>query len=101
MSAKIYQPAKTAMQSGKAKTGKWLLEFDPAEPRRVEPLMGYTSSADMNAQVKLKFETREEAVDYATRNDIAYRVIEPKMTRRRAMSYSENFAYNRVMPWTH
>jgi ETC complex I subunit conserved region len=59
MSAKIYSPAKTAMQSGKAKTGNWILEFDPAAARKVEPLMGYTSSSDMLSQVRLKFDTKE------------------------------------------
>jgi len=101
MVAKIYRPAKTAMQSGKGKTQFWLLEFEPAGRKTVEPLMGYTSSSDMLSQVKMKFETKEEAVAYADRNDIAYRVIEPKETKRRAMSYSDNFKYDRKIPWTH
>ena len=81
MSAKIYSPAKTAMQSGKAKTGNWVLEFDPAEPRRVEPLMGYTCSSDMLSQVRLKFDTKELAVAYAAKHGIEARVEEPKRAK--------------------
>ncbi|QDZ00977.1 ETC complex I subunit [Nitratireductor mangrovi] len=101
MSARIYSPAKTAMQSGKAKTGRWLLEFEPEKPRKIDPLMGYTSSGDMRSQIKLSFETREEAIAYARKEGLAYRVEEPKEPRRRQMSYAENFRYDRKMPWTH
>mgnify|MGYP001234550985 CR=1 FL=1 len=70
MQARIYKPAKTAMQSGKAKSSNWVLEFvsSPAK-RSVDPLMGWTSSADTNSQVKLTFETREEAIAYAFKYD--------------------------------
>ena len=101
MVARIYRPAKTAMQSGKGKSHQWLLEYEPAEAKRVEPLMGYTSSGDMLAQVKMRFETREDAVAFAERNDIAFRVIEPKETKRRPISYSDNFKFDRKVPWTH
>ena len=101
MVARIYRPAKTAMQSGKGKTVFWVIEHEPIAPKKVEPLMGYTSSSDMMSQVRMKFDTREEAIDYAERNGIEYRVIEPKETRRRAVSYSENFSYDRKIPWTH
>ena len=101
MSARIYQPAKTAMQSGKAKTGAWILEFDADTPRQVEPLMGYTSSSDMNSQVKLQFDSLEAAKDYATRNGLAYSVQMPQKAKRRAMSYAENFSSDRSLPWTH
>ncbi|PSM17031.1 ETC complex I subunit [Nitratireductor sp. StC3] len=101
MSARIYSPAKTAMQSGKAKTGRWILEFEPEEPRKIDPLMGYTSSADMKSQIKLSFETREEAVAYAKKQGVAFRVEEPKELRRRQISYAENFRYDRKTPWTH
>ncbi|QKV18062.1 ETC complex I subunit [Oricola thermophila] len=101
MLARIYSPSKTAMQSGKAKTGFWILEFDRATARTIDPLMGYTSSADPLAQVKLKFPTREDAVAYAEKHGIAYRVIEPKQPKRRAVSYSDNFKYDRKAPWTH
>lgn len=101
MSAKIYSPAKTAMQSGKAKTGNWVLEFDPAAPRRVEPLMGYTGSSDMLSQVRLKFDTKELAVAYAAKHGIEARVEEPKEMKRRRVAYSDNFKFDRSQPWTH
>ena len=101
MTARIYSPSKTAMQSGKAKTGLWILEFDRDMPRTVEPLMGYTSSADPLAQVRLKFESREDAIAYAEKRGIAYRLDEPKDTKRRVISYSDNFKYDRKYPWTH
>ncbi|MCO5062972.1 MAG: ETC complex I subunit [Rhizobiaceae bacterium] len=101
MSARIFSPAKTAMQSGKAKTGYWILEFDPEQPLKIDPLMGYTSSGDMKRQVKLTFDTLEEAVAYAKKQNIAYRVEEPKVATRRPISYSDNFRYDRKVPWTH
>ncbi|MDQ0457248.1 ETC complex I subunit [Rhizobium paknamense] len=101
MSAKIYRPAKTAMQSGKAKTHLWILEFDPSAPRRIDPMMGYTSSSDMLQQVKLTFETLEQAEAYANKYGIEYRVIQPKEAIRQSVSYSDNFRFNRIQPWTH
>jgi hypothetical protein len=101
MSARIFSPSKTAMQSGKAKTGFWVLEFDPEQPRKIDPLMGYTTSGDMKSQIRLTFETKEEAVAYATRNGIEFRIQEPKDARRRQISYAENFRYDRKIPWTH
>jgi hypothetical protein len=101
MSARIFSPAKTAMQSGKAKTGHWVLEFEPEMPRKIDPLMGYTTSRDMKSQIRLTFETREEAVAYAEKNGLAYRVQEPKEAKRRSISYAENFRYDRKIPWTH
>ena len=101
MSARIFSPAKTAMQSGKAKTGHWVLEFDPEMPRKIDPLMGYTSSGDMKSQIRLTFETREEAVAYAEKHGLAFRVEAPKEPKRRQISYAENFRYDRKTPWTH
>ncbi len=101
MSARIYSPAKTAMQSGKAKTGYWVLDFDPEKPRKIDPLMGYTTSSDMRSQIRLTFESKEEAIAYAEKNGIAYRVQEPKEAKRRQISYAENFRYDRKTPWTH
>ena len=101
MTARIYRPARNAMQSGKAKTGNWILEFDRATARTIDPLMGYTSSADPLAQVRLKFATRDDAVAYAEKHGIAYRLEEPKESKRRVISYSDNFKYDRKSPWTH
>src|SRR6185312_4074978 len=100
MTARIYKPAKTAMQSGQANTKDWVLEFEPEEPRNIEPLMGWTSSGDMKSQVRLDFASKEDAVAYAERNGIAYQLFEPKPVKRRIMSYSDNFAFNRRSPWT-
>jgi hypothetical protein len=89
------------MQSGKAKTGYWVLEFDPASKKKIDPLMGYTSSSDMTSQIRLTFESLEEAVAYAQKNGLDYRVEEPKAPKRRQISYSDNFRYDRKTPWTH
>jgi hypothetical protein len=100
MTARIYLPARSAAQAGQAKD-KWILEYEPETPRRIEPLMGWTSSTDMKAQVKLRFDDKNEAIAYATRNGIAYRVEEPKLPRRRIVSYADNFRPGRVEPWSH
>jgi len=101
MSARIFSPSKTAMQSGKAKTGYWVLEFDPELPRKIDPLMGYTTSGDMKSQIRLSFESEEEAIAYAEKHAIAYRLEEPKEAKRRTISYADNFRYDRRTPWTH
>jgi hypothetical protein len=101
MTARIYKPAKTAMQSGTAKTKEWVLDFEPEQPREIEPLMGWTSSGDMRQQVQLRFDTIEEAIAYCERHGIAYQVFEHKPSARRGMSYADNFAANRRDPWTH
>ena len=103
MRAKIYQPARTAMQSGQAKTKAWVLEFIPSQAKFVEPLMGWTGSADMDQQVRLTFESREAAEAYAVRNGIAFNVSEPKKRRHilRTNGYGDNFASHRRGAWTH
>jgi hypothetical protein len=101
MTARIYQPARTAMQSGTAKTKEWVLDYEPETPRTVEPLMGWTSSSDMKQQVRLAFETKEEAIAYCERHGIAYQVFESVPPKRARISYSDNFAYGRRTPWTH
>ena len=77
MAARIYKPAQTAMQSGPARAKEWLLEYEPESPREIDPLMGWTSSRDMKSQISLAFDTKDEAVAYAERNGIPYRVNEP------------------------
>ena len=101
MTARIYRPARTAMQSGTAKTERWLLEYEPEAPRQIEPLMGWTSSSDMKSQLKLWFDSEAEAVAYATRNGIPYRVEQPHDPKRRSISYSDNFKFSRLGQWTH
>ena len=103
MRARIFQPAKTAMSSGTAKTKHWVLEFAPASARSVDPLMGWTSSADTQTQVQLTFESKDEALEYARDRGIEVQVQEP--TKRKANirpgGYGENFATNRRGAWTH
>jgi hypothetical protein len=101
MAARIYRPARTAMQSGFARTKDWALDFEPEQPPTVEPLMGWTSSGDMRQQVRLRFETKEEAIDYCERNAIAYQVFESNPPARRGMSYADNFSFKRRDAWTH
>jgi NADH dehydrogenase ubiquinone Fe-S protein 4 len=101
MPARIFKPAKTAMQSGTAKTHEWVLEFEQEVPRSVEPLMGYTSSADTKQQLRLTFPTKDAAIEYAERNGVPYTVFEPHASRRRTIAYADNFRYNRVGQWTH
>ena len=101
MPAKIYKPARNAMQSGEARTKFWLLEFDQDQARFVEPLMGWTGSSDTRQQVKLWFETQDEAVAYATRHGIPYQLFEPKEATSKTMSYSDNFKTSRIGQWTH
>ena len=101
MPARIYKPAKSATQSGLARTKQWLLVFEQDEPREIEPLMGWTSSGDTRQQLRLWFDTKEEAIAYAEREGVAYRVEEPQEVKRRMASYSDNFKFNRVGPWTH
>jgi len=103
MRARIYQPAKTAMSSGTAKTRGWVLEFAQTNAREVDPLMGWTSSSDTQTQVKMTFDTKEAALDYAQANGIETIVQDPKKRSAniRAGGYGENFATNRRGAWTH
>ena len=103
MRARIYQPARTAMQSGTAKTHSWVLEFAQGSAREVDPLMGWTSSGDMDTQVKLRFESREAAEAYAQAQGIDYDVTLPhaRQPNIRARGYGENFATDRKGAWTH
>lgn len=103
MRARIYKPAKTAMQSGTAKTKGWVLEYAPASAREVDPLMGWTTSDDTQSQVKLRFDSKEAALDYAKDNGIEAVVTEPKERKVniRPGGYGDNFATNRRGVWTH
>ena len=101
MFAKIYRPSRNAMQSGTAKTKQWVLDFEPEQPRVVEPLMGWTSSSDMRAQVRLRFDSKEAAIAYCQRESIPYRVAEEEKIARRTIAYADNFAFRRRDAWTH
>src|SRR5262249_27139696 len=99
MTARIFKPAKNAMQSGRAKTREWQLDYEPEQPRAIEPLMGWTSSTDMKQQLTLHFETKEDAVAYCERKGIPYQVIEPKESLHRQIAYADNFSFRRGEPW--
>jgi hypothetical protein len=101
MTARIFKPAKNPTQSGVAKTRNWKLEYEPEQPRIIEPLMGWTTSGDMKQQLSLTFETKEEAIAYCEREGIPYQVIEPQEMARRIASYADNFSFRRTEPWTH
>ena len=103
MRARIYRPARNAMTSGTAQTRQWVLDFVPETPRGVDPLMGWTSSAETQSQVRLSFPTQEAAIEYAEEHGVDAVVMHPKRTRlnRRPRGYGENFASDRRGSWTH
>lgn len=101
MTARIYRPARNAMQSGKAKTKNWVLVHDPAAAREVEPLMGYTSSSDMHSQIRLNFDSLEDAEAYARKAGLAYAVQPAHEASVKRVSYPDNFRNDRKTPWTH
>lgn len=103
MRARIYKPARTAMSSGTARTREWVLEFVPEAPREIDPLTGWTGSRDTQAQVRLQFESRDEAEAYARERDIDFVSLRPqtRSANLRAGGYGENFATNRRGSWTH
>ena len=100
--ARIFRPTRTATQSGRARTKSWVLVFEAAAARSIEPLMGWTSSSDMNSQVKIGFDTKEDAVAYADKHGLTYRIDEPPVQgTRQGLSYSDNFKSTRLGQWTH
>lgn len=101
MVARIYRPARNAMQSGKGKSQDWVLVFEQEKPRSIDPLMGYTSSSDMKQQITLRFETLEEAESYARREGIPYFVQPAQEATIKNVSYPDNFRFDRKTPWTH
>ena len=102
MIARIHQPTRGATQSGRARTKAWLLEYERTEAREIEPLMGWTGSSETSAQVRIPFDTKEEAVAFAQKLGIAFEVEDPPPVReRRGLSYSDNFKSSRVDQWTH
>ena len=101
MTARIFKPVRSATQSGAKATKLWNLIYEPETAEVIEPLMGWTSSSDMNRQIKLSFSTKEEAIAYAERNGLVYRVEEPKAIVPKVFSYSDNFKSTRRGQWTH
>jgi NADH dehydrogenase ubiquinone Fe-S protein 4 len=103
MRARIYRPARNAMQSGQAKTHDWVLEFQPSEAKTRDPLMGWIGSGDMLAtEVRLSFETRDAAIAYAERQGLAFDVeIPPAAHPRKPKAYADNFRFDRRENWSH
>lgn len=101
MKARIFQPAKTAMQSGRAKTRHWVLEYEPTRRQALDPLMGWPGAGDTMQQVRLTFDSRLEATAYAERHGIEYTVQQPRERTVRPKAYADNFAVSRKIPWSH
>ena len=101
MTARIYRPAKTSMQSGRAKLKRWVIEFPRSTKVAPDALMGWQSSSDTQRQVRLWFATKEEAIAFAEAKEIAYHLHEPKSRKLRMKAYADNFAYDRKGAWTH
>lgn len=101
MLARIYRPTPNAMQSGKGNSKEWVLEFEGEAPPTVDPLMGWISRADTNSQVRIPFDTRDEAIEFARRQGIPFQVTEPREARRIVKTYADNFSAYRKRPWTH
>lgn len=101
MPARIYKPAKNAMQSGQGRSDIWVVEHEPEAPRVIDPLMGWTGSADTKAQVTLTFDTKDEAIAYVERMGLAYTLVEPTPRKHIRKSYSDNFKFGRIGSWTH
>lgn len=101
MTARIFRPAPNAMQAGRRNSRQWILVYEPEAPREVEPLMGYTSSTDMRQQIRLSFDTFEDAEAYARKNGLAYTIQTPHDPVPKRVSYPDNFRNDRKTPWTH
>ena len=101
MQVRIFQPPKNAMQSGRAHTGRWMVEFEPETAREVEPLMGWTSSADTKTQLRLWFDSKDEAIAYAQRKGLMYTLEQPRERKVTPKAYADNFGFKRAGRWTH
>ena len=101
MTLRIYRPSRTATQSGRAGTARWIVEYEPATRREADPLMGWTSSGDTNRQLRLSFDSEAEAVAFARKEGLPYRLVEPQERQLRQKAYADNFRYDRVGRWTH
>ena len=102
MRARIFQRPKTAMQSGVAGTENWVLEYAPTLPELNDPLMGWWGRGDTRGQVKLRFDSRDQAVAYAESNGIAYDLeIPPAPMKQKPKVYADNFRFGRSENWTH
>lgn len=101
MTIKIYKPSKSSMQSGLGKTKQWLVEYIDEKDKIKDTLMGWNSSLDTKEQIKIFFETKDQAILWAKNNNEQFIVIEPKERKIKPKNYSSNFDMNRKEPWTH
>ena len=101
MTARIFRPARNPMQSGKGKSSGWVLVYEPDSAREIEPLLGHTSSSDMQSQIRLSFATKQDAEAYANKEGLAYRVDAPHDATAKRVAYPDNFRNDRKTPWTH
>ena len=101
MTIKIYKPSKSSMQSGLRKTKQWLAEYIPEKDKIKDSLMGWNSSLDTKEQIKIFFETKEQAIEWSKKNNEQFIVIEPKERKIKPKNYASNFDINRKEPWTH
>ena len=99
--ARIYKPAKTSMQSGRGKTQLWVLEYPRSSNVAPETLMGWQSSSDAQRQIRIRFSSKDDAVAYAEKHNIAYDLQEPNKRNLRLKTYADNFASDRKGAWTH
>jgi hypothetical protein len=91
MQARIYQPAKTAVQSGRRKTKEWTVEFEPRSRKEADRLIGWVGSDDTSQQVQMHFPTKEAAIAYCRRENLTFQVFEPHQRVVRPKAYAENF----------
>jgi GTP-binding protein EngB required for normal cell division len=101
MTIKIYKPSKSSMQSGLRNSKKWLAEYIQEKDKIKDTLMGWNSSFDTKEQIKIFFETKEQAIEWAKKNNEQFIVIEPKERKIKPKNYASNFDMNRKEPWTH
>ena len=101
MTVKIYKPSKSSMQSGLAKTKKWIAEYIKEKDTIKDSLMGWNSSLDTKEQIKMLFETKEQAIEWSKKNNEQFIVIEPKERKIKPKNYASNFDMKRKEPWTH
>jgi len=101
MTIKIYKPAKSSMQSGLGKTKQWIAEYITETDKVKDTLMGWNSSLDTKEQIKMFFDTKEQAIEWSKKNNQQFIIIEPKERKIKPKNYASNFDMNRKEPWTH
>jgi hypothetical protein len=101
MGVRIFQQPKSAMQSGTAGTHEWIIDWEPSDRRVQDPLMGWFGSGDTQSQVRLRFDTKEEAVAFAEKRGLAYQVELPPVRVHKPKAYADNFKFGRLDNWTH